>query len=169
MNKRSQETIVGLKHPRGLPKRGIGPLKRIKTDATHSAAKENLLPKAQTPRRDKDKQRLPSEQKCASYSTRQALKPRVSNALAIRVAHPISEKVVKSNLYDDENWIAQQQELFTAILNEMLETETCRSVPWDGPVLERIRVASFQYYQNNTFQSIVRRLRSVPSPSLHAF
>ena len=171
MSKRRREDEVGTQPRRMIPRRGVGPSKRIKTDVTYFADKENVPSKLQNAMPENEKQRkqtlIPFAKKGAIQSSRQALKPKVNNHLAMRVAHPISENVIKSNLYDDENWIQQQQELFTSILNETFETETSRSASWDDQNLERIRVVSFQYYQSNSFQSIVQRLNSVSSPRVH--
>lgn len=167
MSKRRREDEVGTQPHQRIPRRGIGPSKRIKTDVTYFPDKENVLSRLQNAMPKNEKQRkqksIPFAKKGAIQSTRQALKPKVNNYLAMCVAHPISENVIKSNLYDDENWIVQQQELFTSILNEILETETSHLASWDDQNLERIRAASFQYYQSNSFQSIVQRLNSVSS------
>jgi hypothetical protein len=171
MSKRRREDEVGTQPRQRIPRRGIGPSKRIKTDVTYFADKENVPSKLQNAMPETEKQRkhtlIPFAKKGAIQSTRQALKPKANNYLAMRVAHPISENVIKSNLYDDENWIQQQQELFTSILNETLETVTSRSTFWDDQDLERIRASSFQYYQSNSFQSIVQRLNSVFSTRVH--
>jgi hypothetical protein len=167
MSKRPREWDVGLQRPQRIARRGIGPSKRIKTDVAHDGEKENLrmshdtLP-SKLQSRNHDPKPAMTKAKVVP-SRRQALKPKSHNSLTLRVAHPISEHVVKSNLYDDENWIGQQQELFTSILNEILETETSQAAAWDDQALERARTASFEYYQSNSFQSIVHRLSSVTS------
>jgi len=166
MSKRPREWDVGLQRPQIIARRGIGPSKRIKTDVAHDGEKENLRMSHDTPSklqsRNHDPKPTMTKPKVVP-SSRQALKPKNHNSLALSIAHPISEHVVKSNLYDDENWIGQQQELFTSILNEILETETSQAASWDEQALERARPASFEYYQSNSFQSIVHRLSSVSS------
>jgi len=167
MSKRPRDRDVGLQRPQRIPRRGIGLSKRVKTDVAHDRDKENIRMSRNTPpskllNRNHNLRPTRTQPKVVS-STRQALKPKSNNFLALRVAHPISEHVVKSNLYDDENWIGQQQELFTPILNEILETETSRVTSWDDQALEMARVSSFEYYQSNSFQSIVHRLGTVSS------
>jgi hypothetical protein len=167
MSKRPREWDVGLQRPQRILRRGIGPSKRIKTDVEHDGDKENLrmshdIHSSKLQSRNIDPKPTMTKPKVVP-SSRQALKPKSNNSLALRIAHPISEHVVKSNLYDDENWIGQQQELFTSILNEILETETSQAASWDDQALERARTASFEYYQSNSFQSIVHRLSSVSS------
>src|SRR5437667_2195797 len=60
------------------------------------------------------------------------------------IQHPVSNHIAKSNLYNDESWIGQQQQLFTAILNEILESQSPRSSTWDdGDLLEQMRKTAF--------------------------
>jgi len=73
--------------------------------------------------------------------------------------HPVSKHIAKSDLYNDESWIGQQQRLFTSILNEVLESQNAKPDPWDE---ESIRKTAFDFYQADSFQLIVRRLKIVP-------
>jgi len=165
MSKRPCEWDVGLQRPQRIPRRGNGPSKRIKTDVAHDGDKENIRMSHNTPpsklrNRNHNLRQIITKPKPVPL-TRRALIPKSNNSLALKTVHPISEHVIKSNLYDNENWIGQQQELFTSILNEILETETSQAASWDDQALERARIASFEYYQSNSFQSIVHRLSSV--------
>jgi hypothetical protein len=75
--------------------------------------------------------------------------------------HPISDHILKANLYDDESWIGQQQKLFTSILNEVFASQNQKSNQWDEDMLEKARVIAFQYYQGDDFQLLVCRITSV--------
>jgi hypothetical protein len=99
-------------------------------------------------------------------TTRKAipLQPKTLNT-SIRIStpldqHPISRHILKSNLYDDESWIDQQQQLFTTILNRTF-AQYGKASSWGDEEAEGIKAVAFQYYQSELLQSTVPRLRSV--------
>ena len=77
--------------------------------------------------------------------------------------HPISIHITKSDLYNDENWVGQQQELFTSVLNDIFEGQYSPLNLWGRGLLEIFRKEAFEYYETEVFQSIVKRLSSVYS------
>ena len=169
MTKRPHAWEVGLQRPLGVPQGDIGPLEHVKTDVARFGDKENSrISQDRRPSKFKNHTAANTNPRPiltknkAVPTTRRPLKPKHSNALALRAAYPISEHIVKSNLYDDENWIGQQQVLFASILNEILETAAFDSTSWDNERLEKVRLASFEYFQSSSFQSIVHRLTTVP-------
>jgi hypothetical protein len=86
--------------------------------------------------------------------------PKINNISNLLIKHPISKHVLKSNLYSGENWIEQQQKVFTSVLNEVLESHDLTSKAWKDDI-ETIRATAFDYYQGETFQNTARRLSTV--------
>ena len=91
------------------------------------------------------------------------LRLKVDKTSNLIVAHPISKHIIKSNLYNDEGWIGQQQQLFVAILNDILESQQCKTTLWKVDALENARASAFEYYQTQDFQNIVKLLNTVRS------
>ena len=87
------------------------------------------------------------------------LQPKTKNYSKLLASHPVSKHIAKADLYNDEGWIGQQQRLFTSILNEVLDSQNANPRPWDE---ESIRKTAFDFYQADSFQLIVRRLKNVP-------
>ena len=154
---------------------GLGKSKRVKVQqSTRAADKENIrFPEANSKskapvkfpawganilkKKAATKRRVPSR----PLNARSALQPKSLNVSTEVKKHPISEHILKPNLYNDEGWIGQQQVLMTSILNEILETHACQEQAWKEKDLENARKMAFQYYQSDEFQIIVRRLSSV--------
>ena len=151
-----------------LPKhsvRGLGQSKRVKRKTeTIIPDKENIPFFPQTKECKSLPQQIVHPPKTKSIkSTKQprsrVLQRKTNNRPKLLACHPVSKHIVKSDLYNDEGWIGRQQRLFTSILNEVLESPNAGPDPWDE---ESIRKAAFEFYQADSFQLIVRRLKSVP-------
>jgi hypothetical protein len=154
-----------------LPKhslRGLGQSKRVKRKTeTILADKENIPYFPQT----KECKSLPQQTvhpcippktksiKATKQPRSRALQRKTNNHPKLLACHPVSKHIVKSDLYNDEGWIGRQQQLFTSILNEVLESPNTAPDPWDE---ESVRKTAFEFYQADSFQLIVRRLKSVP-------
>jgi hypothetical protein len=74
---------------------------------------------------------------------------------------PFSGYITNPNVYNHENWIQQQEELFTVILNEILEPALFIHGPWSDDALEAVLSAAFDLYQSDNFQTIRTRLFNV--------
>jgi hypothetical protein len=103
--------------------------------------------------------------KLATHSHRNIQKAKSMYSSSLLVNHPISKYALPTNLYGDETWIYRQQQLFTPILNEVLESHNSRSNVRGTTLLENFRKAAFDYYHSDKFQTIVRPLNFVPSNS----
>jgi hypothetical protein len=143
------------------------------------AEKENIPP----PVRVESFRPAPKRSSCASrnvresliknrkqFRSRQILQPKTkivshTNSKVLQ-QHPPSDHILKANLYDDESWVGQQQALFTSILNEVFASQRRMSHSWNEGILDKIRTVAFQYYQGNTFQLLVHRIKSVSSLAL---
>ena len=153
-----------------LPKysrRGLGQSKRVKRKSEVIIAdKENIpyFPQAKE-RKTVPKQvhqgipRKTSSIKATKQPRSRALQPKTNDRSKLLANHPVSQHIAKSDLYNEEGWIGQQQRLFTSILNEVLESQNAKASPWDE---ESIRKTAFDFYQADSFQLIVRRLKIVP-------
>lgn len=98
---------------------------------------------------------------------RQTLQPKTKNvsptASKVLQQHPLSAHILKANLYDYESWVGQQQAVFTSILNEVFASQKSMSRSWNERALDKVRAVAFQYYQCDTFQLLVHRIRNVSS------
>jgi hypothetical protein len=150
--------------------RELGFPKRIKRNVNAAANKENLLlpPKSNNPKLAQIPAKRRPNQSLAR-GTRKAKQPRLTvlqpkqSITTLLNKHPVSTHITKSDLYDDENWVAQQQELFTAVLNDILKVQCSPPSLWDRVLLEKFRKKAFEYYETEVFQSIVKRLNNVYS------
>jgi len=73
--------------------------------------------------------------------------------------HPISRHVIKADFFQDEDWIEQQQRLFTSVLNEAFRKKLSPEKLREFSSTER--KLAFNYYQSDDFQQIRRRLSAV--------
>lgn len=154
-----------------LPKysrRGLGQSKRVKRKSEAIIAdKENIpcFPQAKecktVPKQEIHRgiPRKTSSVKTKKQPRSRALQPKTNDRSKLLANYPVSQHIAKSDLYNEEGWIGQQQRLFTSILNEVLESQNTKAGPWDE---ESIRKTAFDFYQADSFQLIVRRLRIVP-------
>lgn len=146
--------------------RGLGQLKRVKRKPEGiTADKENILsfPQAKEPKSVPKQTVHPGipPRKSSIKATKQprsrVLQPK-NNHSKLLASHPVSKHIAKSDLYNDEGWIGQQQRLFTLILNEVLGSENAKPDSWDE---ESVRKTAFDFYQSDSFQLVVRRLKIV--------
>lgn len=175
MAKRKRDDNPGASRLRTTISGGLGKSKRVKAQQSSRVAdKENIKPPE-----PKSKSKAPVKfppwganipKKTAAtkrkvpfrpLNSRRVLQPKSLNVSTELKKHPISEHILKPNLYNHEGWIGQQQVLMTSILNEVLETHACQNKAWKEEDLENARTLAFQYYQSDEFQIIVRRLSSV--------
>jgi len=73
---------------------------------------------------------------------------------------PLSKYINKPNIYN-EDWMQQQGELFTVILNEVLEPAASGPDTWRDDVFKEMVKAAFDLYQADDFQMIRTRLVNV--------
>ena len=148
--------------------RELGLPKRIKRNVTAAANKENLpCPRksnnsklAQIHAKPRPNQSLSRGTRNAKQARSVILQPKQKLA-ALLNKHPVSTHITKSDLYNDENWVGLQQELFTSVLNDIFEVQCSLSNLWNRGPPENFRQKAFEYYESEVFQSIVKRLNSV--------
>jgi hypothetical protein len=156
---------------------GLGKAKRVRSEqCTRVADKENTRAAEAKPwpksypqfppcRSNIHKNTKTKKPLSVKHSARRGiLQPKCLNVSAELKRHPISEHVLKSNVYNDGGWIGQQQVLMTSILNETLDTHVRKNKSWEDKELRNARTIAFAYYQSNEFQIIIRRLNSVLHP-----
>lgn len=178
MAKRKREDESAAFRPRINIAEGLGKAKRVRIgQCTRVADKENIrAPEARSwpkpgPRFPACKSNIHKNTKTKKPPSvkhlpgRGVLQPKCLNVSAELKRHPISEHVLKSNLYNDEGWIGQQQVLMTSVLNEIFDTHTRRNKSWEEKELQNARTIAFAYYQSDEFQIIIRRLNSVLHPN----
>ena len=168
MSKRTRSfEDIDVHQPPKHSSRGLGQSKRVKRKtAAIVTDKENIPYSPQTEHRKLIAKppihpgipQRTSSVKATNHPRPRALQPKVNNYSKLLATHPVSKHIAKSDLYNDEAWIGHQQQLFTSILNEILEHEHAHPDPWDE---ECIRKAAFDFYQEDHFQLIVRRLNNV--------
>jgi len=73
---------------------------------------------------------------------------------------PLSKYINKPNIYN-EGWVQQQEELFTVILNDVLEAAGSEPDTWPDEVFKEIVKSAFDLYQSDNFQIIRTRLLNV--------
>jgi hypothetical protein len=147
--------------------RGLGQSKRVKRKPEGiTADKENIpsFPQAKKPKSVPKQAVHPGipPRKSSIKATKQPrsriLQPKQNNHSKLLASHPVSKHIARSDAYNDESWIGQQQRLFTSILNEVLVSEGAKRDSWDE---ESIRKTAFDFYQSDSFQLIVKRLKIV--------
>jgi hypothetical protein len=75
--------------------------------------------------------------------------------------HPISGYISAPQFFLEEDWIGQQEHIFTMILNDTLSEHAVQSKCWDSKTETETRVFAFGYFQSEKFQIIRRRLSTV--------
>lgn len=76
-------------------------------------------------------------------------------------AFPLSQLITDPNIYNNESWVQQQEELFTIILNEVLEPISSGPQWWSEPAFDGMVKLAFDLYQSDQFQTIRMRLLNV--------
>ena len=79
----------------------------------------------------------------------------------LRKEHPISKHITKSNLYNYEGWIEQQEAVFTSVLNGIIGPSDWRKDDWEEDMWEDVRELAFLTYQTASFQTISSRIERV--------
>jgi hypothetical protein len=73
---------------------------------------------------------------------------------------PLSQYITEPNVYNG-GWVQQQEQLFTVILNEVLQPTHSKADPWSDEELEGVLKLAFDLYQSGEFQTIRTRLINV--------
>ena len=79
----------------------------------------------------------------------------------LRKEHPISKHITKSNLYNYEGWIEQQEAVFTSVLNGIIGPSDWRKDDWEEDMWEDVRELAFLTYQTASFQTVSSRIERV--------
>jgi hypothetical protein len=168
MSKRKRDDVIEFAH--GNPKRSLGKAGRVVfANRNQVSDKENitivpeprsgkqlLLPKSKTFQH-------PSLKSLNETKARELRTPLIPKAPRNNVLqqHPISRHVIRSDFFSDQDWIEQQQGLFTSILNETFRQGLSHKQKQLSPFDSNEREIAFQYYQSDVFQVIKRRLTTV--------
>ena len=144
---------------------GLGRPKRVKL--SKAANKENLVnvaPMISKPiKKPGPKSVVASTRTVRRSPRRKAMQVKNgsnANVSNLRQKHPISKHVTRSDLYNYEDWIQQQERLFTSGLNRDLKPDW-RKKEWDEDKWESIRTEAFDYYQSYEFSPIVAKIKRV--------
>src|SRR5947207_10083486 len=138
--------------------RGLGQSKRVKRKTAAMVADKENIPYSRQTKDCKSIAKQPihpgipkrtSSLKEKKHPRSRVLQPKINDHSRLLASHPVSKHIAKSDLYNDEAWSGQQQQLFTTIYNKVLESQHAHPDPWDE---EYIRKTAFDFYQEDHFQ-----------------